>query len=123
MQHRFVQYYPVLRRRRIIPGQNFLTAPDDLDPLLDYRPTEPGNAPLVYRTGKFRSLQKTWYNSRFVIADAARLGLQPDVSRIRQVVGLPPRLLAALPGQRGQMVTLSRVGHVVDRAQVADVPL
>ena len=47
---------------------------------------------------------------------------QSDVGRVAQLVGLPPRLLLALPGQLSHPVAFGLVGHAIQVAQVTDIP-
>ncbi len=76
---------------------------------------------IVERAGVTDRLEQAGNDGRVEILDRNRLRFEPDVSRVRQVEGLPPALFLGLPGERHEPVALGLVRYAVDLAETPDV--
>src|SRR5690242_9892958 len=121
MQHGLVENHVETHRR--VPVEEPLPPQPDLEELLgplwrDLR--DPGR---VHRARVVGGLEQSGDDPGLVAPDLYGLGLQAHVGReVVQVVALLPARLLAFAGQVEHPVALGLVGHVVEVAQVPDVP-
>lgn len=62
--------------------------------------------------------EPTW----LIIADLDGCRFQANVVRVGQVEGLPPSLIAAFPGESGEILAPCCILDTVDRTQIPDIP-